>query len=289
MCDYTGYNTPSSIAVLLVWQQPHPIFLAEMCYRADPDPAFLHEYRDVITETAAFMVDFLHRDSESKGSRSVLGPPLIPAQERFDPRTVLNPAYETAYFRWGLRMANTWLTRLGEKPRADWGEAACNLAPPAVKDGVYLAHENCPDTFTRLPFYTDHPSMLMMKGVLPGEGPGIDDAVMNATLDRVLKDWDMTSLWGWDFPLMAMTACRLGRPADAVRILLMDSPKNTYLPNGHNRQTGSDDLPLYLPGNGGLLLATAMMSAGYDGSGPLPGFPADGRWHVRYEGILPSL
>jgi hypothetical protein len=254
-----------------------------MCYRAAPNPAFLREYRTVVMETAAFMYAFLHRD----GNRYVLGPPLIPAQERFDPRTVLNPAYETAYFRWGLRTANVWLTRLGEQPRADWDEAARNLAPPPVKDGVYLAHENCPETFTRLPFYTDHPSMLMMKGVLPGEG--IDNTVMNATLDRVLQKWDRDSLWGWDFPMMAMTVCRLGRKADAVRLLLMDSPKNTYLANGHNKQLGSDDLPLYLPGNGGLLLATAMMTAGYDGSGPLPGFPDDKKWRVRYEGILPSL
>jgi hypothetical protein len=283
MCDYTGYNTPSSIAVLLVWQQPHPLFLAEMCYRANPDTGFLREYRDVMVETAAFMFDFLHRD----GERYVLGPPLIPAQERFDPRTVLNPAYETAYFGWGLRAANTWLVRLGETPRADWADAARKLAPPTVKDGVYLAHENCPETFIR--FHTDHPSMLMMKGVLPGDG--IDDAVMNATLDRVLKNWDMSSLWGWDFPLMAMTACRLGRKADAVRLLLLDSPKNTYLPNGHNMQTGSDALPLYLPGNGGLLSATAMMAAGYNGKPPgeLPGFPNNGRWQVRYENILPSL
>jgi hypothetical protein len=282
MCDDTGYNTPSSIAVLLVWQQPHPLFLAELCYRANPPDkeAFLREYRDVVVETAAFMFDFLHRD----GEQYVLGPPLIPVQERFDPRAVVNPAFETAYFRWGLREANVWLMRLGESPRSDWAEAAAKLAPPAVKDGLYLAHEHCPKTFTR--FLTDHPSMLMMKGVLPGDG--IDDATMNATLDRVLKDWDRESLWGWDFPMMAMTACRLGRREDAVRLLLMDSPKNTYLPNGHNQQTGSDDLPLYLPGNGGLLLATAMMTAGYDGSGPLPGFPRDGRWQAHYEGMLPS-
>jgi hypothetical protein len=287
MCDDTGYNTPSSIAVLLVWQQPHPLFLAEMCYRAESSAtgkqAFLREYRDVVVETASFMFDFLHWED----GRAVLGPPLIPAQERFDPRTVLNPAFETAYFRWGFREANVWLTRLGEKPRADWARAAGRLAPPAMKDGVYLAHENCPQTFTELPFYTDHPSMLMMKGVLPGEG--IDDAVMNATLDRVLKDWDKESLWGWDFPMMAMTASRLGRREDAVRLLLMDSPKNTYLPNGHNKQAGSDDLPLYLPGNGGLLLAAAMMTAGYSGGDSLPGFPEDGRWQARYEGIVPSL
>jgi hypothetical protein len=295
MCDDSGYNTPSSIAVLLVWQQPHPLFLAELCYRAQYSPkaaqeagkeAFLREYRDVVVETAAFMFDFLQLDEGDGGNGYVLGPPLIPVQERFDPRAVLNPAFETAYFRWGFRQANVWLARLGENPRAEWSLAAAKLAPPAVKDGLYLAHEHCPETFTR--FHTDHPSMLMMKGVLPGDEFPIDDAVMNATLDRVLKDWDRQSLWGWDFPMMAMTACRLGRSEDAVRLLLLDSPKNTYLPNGHNRQTGSSSLPLYLPGNGGLLLATAMMTAGYDGSGPLPGFPSDGRWQVRCEGILPS-
>jgi hypothetical protein len=63
--------------------------------------------------------------------------------------------------------------------------------------------------------------------------------------------------------MMAMTACRLGRYKDAVDLLLMDSPKNTWLENGHNKMTGDDALPLYLPGNGGLLLAVAMMAAGY--------------------------
>lgn len=47
-----------------------------------------------------------------------------------------------------------------------------------------------------------------------------------------------------------------------------------------------NDLPLYLPGNGSLLLAVAMMSAGYRGCDkPLPGFPEDGSWTVVFEGI----
>ena len=46
-------------------------------------------------------------------------------------------------------------------------------------------------------------------------------------------------------------------------------------------------LPLYLPGNGGLLYAVAMMAAGWDGApdGTAPGFPADGSWTVRHEGL----
>ena len=48
---------------------------------------------------------------------------------------------------------------------------------------------------------------------------------------------------------------------------LMDKPKNTFAVNGHNSQADREDLPLYLPGNGGLLLAVAMMAAGWDNDG----------------------
>jgi hypothetical protein len=282
MCDPTGYNTPSSVAVLLIWQQPHPVMLAELCYRSAPDKDFLREYRDVIVETAEFMASFVHREEPPGEGSYVLGPPYIPAQERHDPRTVLNAAYELEYFRWSLRRADVWLERLGEAPR--FGTIAEKLPPPARKDGVYLAHENCPDTFTKLPFYTDHPSMLAMYGILDSEK--VDPALMSATLDRVKAVWDMRTFYGWDFPMMAMTACRLGRFDEAADLLLMDSPKNTYLLNGHNRQTGDEALPLYLPGNGGLLIAAAMMAAGF---GNKTGSSFPGGFTVKTENIYAYL
>jgi hypothetical protein len=280
MCDGGGRNSPSSIAVLLIWQQVHPLMLVELCYRSAPDKNFLREYRDVVAETAEFMRSFVRRDEA--GGHFVLGPPYIPAQERHDPRIVLNAPYELEYFRWGFREADLWLGRLGEAPR--FSDIAEKLGSPAGKDGLYLAHENCPDTFSRRPFFTDHPSMLAMYGVLNSER--IDPKLMSATLDKVLEVWDMDSLWGWDFPMMALTACRLGRYNDAISLLLMDSPKNTYMSNGHNRQQGSGALPLYLPGNGGLLLASAVMAAGYggpagDGAGSL--FPKD--FALKAEGL----
>jgi len=84
-----------------------------------------------------------------------------------------------------------------------------------------------------------------------------------------------------------MTAARVGRPDVAVSSLLMEVQKNTYLANGHNYQDAR--LPLYLPGNGGLLAAVALMAAGWDGAPThdAPGFPKDGKWRVRHEGILP--
>jgi len=278
MCDPSGHNTPSSVAVLLIWQQPHPIMLAELCWRAKKSNDFLRAYRDVVIETAEFMKSFIHYDE----SRYVLGPPYIPAQERHDPKIVLNAAFELEYFRWGFRMADEWLNRLGEQSRYE--KIAENLSLPAVKDGVYLAHENCPDTFSKLPFYTDHPSMLGMYGVLNSDKT--DCRLMSATLDRVLSVWDKKTFYGWDFPMLAMTACRLGRYKDAIDLLLMESPKNTWLENGHNKMTGDDALPLYLPGNGGLLLAAAMIAAGY-GEKRGSSFP-DG-FAVKTEGILPYI
>ena len=67
----------------------------------------------------------------------------------------------------------------------------------------------------------------------------------------------------------------------------MDVQKNTYLNNGHNYQ--DKRLTLYLPGNGGLLTAVAMMAAGWTGCPNIaaPGFPKDGSWIVKYEGLNP--
>ncbi len=145
--------------------------------------------------------------------------------------------------------------------------------------------------------------MLFTLGVLPGAS--VNRESMSRTLDAVLRAWDRKSLWGWDFPAMAMTAARLGRTRDAVDLLLMETPKNTYRPNGHNPQLPRTDLPVYLPGNGALLLAIALMTGGW-GEGkaaanpaPMaarssgsthahaPGFPDDGSWTVQVEGISP--
>ena len=132
----------------------------------------------------------------------------------------------------------------------------------------------------------DHPSLLAALGVVPST-PLVDAEVMRATLADVLANWDWDSAWGWDFPVLAMTAARLGDATGAVDALLMAKPKNTYLVNGHNAQMGNF-LPIYLPGNGGLLAAISLMVAGWDGADETtPGFPDDGTWDIEHEGFSP--
>ena len=271
-----GRESPSPIGTFLIWQQPHPIHLAELAYRAEPSRELLEEFAEIVFETATFMASFAH--PTARGFE--LGPPLIPAQESYESvrGTVTNPTFELAYWQWALRTANSWRERLGLELRADWKAVADGMVRPRTVNGVYAAIDVEPFTIR-----TDHPSMLCALGVLP-QTDLIDPETMRATLADVLADWDWDSTWGWDYPVMAMTAARLEDPETAVDALLQSAGKNAALANGHNRQT--DSLPLYLPGNGGLLAAVALMAAGWDG-GPdrhAPGFPAG--WTVAWEGLV---
>ncbi len=273
-----GRESPSAVAVFLVWQQPHPIYLAELLYRATGDPAVLERHAELVFASADFMASFAAWDART--GRYVLGPPLIPAQETYGAirERVVNPTFELAYWSWGLSVAQTWRQRLGQPRERAWDRVRVHLARPTVRRGVYAAIEVEP--FTER---TDHPSMLGALGFVPPT-PLVDAAVMRRTLDDVRREWNWETTWGWDYPLMAMTAARVGDPAAAVDLLLMDAPKNIYLPNGHNFQTAR--LPLYLPGNGGLLYAAAMMAGGWDGSrGHAPGFPDNGQWDVSVEDL----
>jgi hypothetical protein len=218
---------------------------------------------------------------DEAGRRYVLGPPVIPAQERHKGEHTRNPTYELEYWRHGLELAAEWAKRLGKEADPKWQDVRERLSALPAAEGVYLAHENCPDTFTRT--NTDHPSMLGALGMLPGKK--VDLAIMRATLARVMESWQWETTWGWDYPMAAMTAARLGERKAAVDLLLMDVTKNSYLPNGHNYQRPG--LMAYLPGNGGLLTAAAMMACGWQ-DGPqehAPGFPDDGSWTVRWEGL----
>jgi hypothetical protein len=283
MTSPAGRDSPGGNP-LIVWNQPHPIHLAELLYRSAPTRATLARYRELVFASADAMGSMLHW--EDAGQRYVLGPPLWIAQEIYDPATSMNPAYELSYWSTALEIAQRWRQRLGLPADAGWDERRAKLAQLPQKDGKYVALESTPDTWDTVASRHDHPSFLMALGQLPGAG--VDRQVMQRTLDAVLAGWDWkTKIWGWDYPMIAMTAARLGSQSQAVDVLMKsDGPNNGYTAAGHNPNT---DLPVYLPGNGALLAAVAMMAGGWDGApaGKAPGFPKDGRWVVRAEGFRP--
>jgi len=274
-------DSPSRIATLLIWQQPHIIYLLELLYQNDQTDNFMKRNWDIMKETADYMADWAHYDKKNKKYHLIA--PVIPAQEEHDPRKTKNPTFELEYWKIGLEIAGAWGKRLGREAETEnWNKVSASLALPTIKNGLYMAHENCPDTFEK--FNKDHPSMLGAYGLLCSER--MDREKVSATLHKVLECWDFDTMWGWDFALMAMTAVRIGEYDLAVDILMKDTSKNQYVVSGNNYQYLRDDLPLYLPGNGSLLLAAAMMTAGYAGKGQ-NGFPRDGNWVVEYENIVP--
>ncbi len=271
-----GRESPHPIHAMLIWQQPHPIFFAELAFRANPVRNTLNEWADIVTDTADFMASFAVEEKEAK--RHVLGPPIYTVPETTDPDKVYNPAFELAYWRFGLETAQRWRERMDLPRNPEWDAVLHDLAPLPVQDGVYLLEEHLPDSYTAWNY--NHPSVAGIFGILPGAG--VDRDTMKRTLDKVMDCWRWKDTWGWDFPMLAMTAARLGEPDRAVDLLLhknFDFDERGY-------PVGGGPWP-YLPSSGGLLYAAAFMAAGWDG-GPAenaPGFPHDGKWQVHAEGL----
>jgi hypothetical protein len=274
-----GHDSPSPVGPLLIWQQPHPIYYAELCYRALPEKETLEKWQQIVFDSAAFMADYAALDEASQ--KYVLGPPMKTVSENTDTGTSTNPTFELAYWRFGLRVAQSWRERLGMPRDADWDRVLANLAPLPTQDGLYLLQDGLTDTYTK--WNWEHPALLGALGMQPGDG--VDPQTMRRTIQKVMDVWQWDRAWGWDFPMAALCAARCGEPELAIQALMIESPKNRYHPNGHVYQR--PNLTAYLPANGGLLSAIAMMAAGWT-DGPredAPGFPADGKWSIKHEGL----
>ncbi|MDR0745270.1 MAG: hypothetical protein LBF17_02100 [Mediterranea sp.] len=280
MTDPSGAEAPSAVGSFLIWQQPHFIYMAELIYRNNPSDEVIRKYKFLVNETAGFMASFATYD-ESEGRYILKG--IIPAQETLRASETINPPFELSYWHYALSVAQKWRERAGEKRKPEWDKLIDKLSPLAHADGLYLASEDAVDTYKDIRFTSDHPAVLGALGMLPACKLVRADYMRN-TLNWIWDNWNWDETWGWDYPMTAMSAARLGDPEKAVGALLMDKRTNTYLNNGHNYQDSR--LRIYLPGNGGLLTAAAMMCAGWNGNEVKdPGFPKDGKWNVVWEGL----
>ena len=285
---YRGLKWPKSVGPegrsapwvgnqVLLWKQPHPIFFAELEYRLRPTRATLEKWRDIVFGTAEHMADYPTRDAAS-GLYSLI--PVMPPSEQGITRDTV---FDLAYWRWGLDAAQRWRRRLGLSRAPLWDEVRRQLAPLPVVDGVFVHSAEWHDTYSKRAW--EHPDPVGVLGMLPPID-GVDAATAHRTVLKVWESWDWNRTWGWDCPWMAMAAARVGEPRIAVEALLKESARNRFDERGIN--TGGP-CP-YLPGNGGLLYAVAMMAAGWDGAARhAPGFPDDGRWDVRWEGLKGAL
>ena len=278
--DPTGRSAPGEINSFLIWQQPHPMVFAEYEYRAFPSASTLQKWDIILSETANFMVSYAFWN-ESTGVYD-LGPPMYPVSENTDPNVTRNPTFELAYWRLGLRIASDWQVRQGKKVPAQWTHVAENLAALPVQDDSYVIYEGIEGMWNNTTYDEDHPSMLGIYGWLPPT-PGFNLSIMQSTRDRVYDTWNFTYSYGWDFPLLAMNAARLGDVDRAVAWLLDDN----FQFDDAGYAVGGARVPTpYFPGGASLLWAVAMLAGGWDGA---EGGHWPAGWEVEAEGFLPAL
>ena len=269
-----GRESPSTVGTYLIWQQPHPVFYSELLYENSPNKKeILKKYSKLVFATADFMASYVWYDSTK--SRYVLGPVLIPAQESLRLETTVNPPFELVYWYWGLKTAQKWRERMDLDPNLLWQDILDKISDLPVQNGLYLCSEDTKDSYENQRYMSDHPIVCGISGVLP-ETTMVDKAILGNTLDTIMKKWNWKTTWGWDFPMLAMSAASIGREEQAMDFLLMEAPKNRYLLNGHNYQDAR--LSIYLPGNGGLLTAVASLCVGDN-------FPHNKKWKVRWENL----
>ena len=281
MTDPHGEESPSAVGPFLMWQQPHPIYYAELVYRAHQDRDTLDRFATVVSETAEFMASFAVWEASRK--KYVLGPPLQCAQERFS---------EGLHVRVHVRDLRTGV---GDSTPRRHGR--CGVGSPATSAGTACCRDStgparwAGSTSSRTPGRTPTTTRGGRPTIPPCSHRSACCQVTVWTAGRCgdaavgVGELDVARHVGMGLPDGGDVRGPDGRTRMAVGALLLDTPKNRYGVNGHNYQRPG--LTIYLPGNGGLLTAVAMMAAGWDGAPAVdaPGFPNDGQWTVRWEGL----
>ncbi|RYC62027.1 hypothetical protein CHU98_g4182 [Xylaria longipes] len=280
----TGRSSPGGINAFLMWQQPHPTFLAELRYQISPTKETLERWDRVLTATADYMASYAWFNKTS--GRYDLGPPAYGVTENTPPAETVNLAYEIAYWRYGLDVARRWKQRLEQPVPAKWTTVAAKLASPPQAGGLYTVYEGLNKSWWQDASLNDDPrSVIMLQGFLP-DTPAVDSTVGLRTADKVAEIWTDDKIFGWGRPVLALNSAKIGNPERAVGYLtaydywVFDDAG--FAQRGGNGGTP----PPFLPGNAGFLYAVAYMTAGWQGSeGHAPGFPQDGNWIVKYEGL----
>ncbi|RSL74387.1 hypothetical protein CEP53_000283 [Fusarium sp. AF-6] len=284
----TGRSSPGGINAYLLWQQPHPMYMAMLAYKSQPTRKTLKRWDPILEASADYMASYAWYN-ESSGKYD-LGPPSIGVTENTPAAATLNLAYEVAYWRYGLDVAREWKKKLGLPVPKHWTTVAKNLAKPTQIDGLYAVYDGLNASWWQDPALNRDPrSLIMLQGILP-DTPAVDQKVARRTADKVWEVWTDQNIRGWGRPILAINSARIGNPKRAIyHLTAYDYWK--FDDAGFAIRGGDGGTPPpFMPGNAGFLLAVAYMAEGWDGSkGDAPGFPKDDGWVVKHEGLRKAL
>lgn len=281
MSGINGRISPGGINPFIIWNQPNPIYLSELVWRAHPDSETLNKYRDIVFESARFLASYAWYDAGT--DRYILGPPIKSVNESTEENTTMNPTFELAHWYYGLKVAQEWRERLNMDRDPLWDDILDKLARPTIRDEKYVELESDPVMYDRNTNYSS--AMLMALGYLP-KTPFMDEQIMQNTFEAIFERNGISSFVSWSQGKGALTAARLGDRKAAIDIVCNDTPRARFSKTGYvQRPKEGVGNPAYLPVNASFLAAVGLMAAGWDGAPDTnaPGFPKDGSWKVRAE------
>jgi len=266
----SGRSAPWEGNQALLWKQPHALQFAEMDYRLHATQKTLEDWAEVVSGTVEYMVDFLTLDKKTSIYHIELNMGRGEWGSSSDNPQVL------AYWHWGIEEAQKWRERMGLKRNSHWDDVLQHLASFPIEDGIYVDGRGRPMRLTGI------------LGLMPASNAVIletairTQAKINETRNLGRAFGGGSGGAGWAAGMSAVGMAKMNQPEMAVESLL-GGLGTAYGINGINRGLGGD----YLPTNGALLYAVAIMAAGWDGAPDrnAPGFPDDGSWVVKWEGL----
>ncbi|KAK8074484.1 hypothetical protein PG997_009147 [Apiospora hydei] len=295
---------------------PHPMYLAMLAYQGSPTRQTLERWDPIVTATADYMASYAWKN-ESSGYYD-LGPPVRPYWQyglrvaQYWKELLGRPIPEA----WTTVSANLAPLPTTTNPETKQSYYAIY---EGLNDSWWTDSDDAKSNLT-----SDPRSVIMLQGMLP-DLPSSNDSKTDrdrvlvdpdtacATADRVWDVWRDERIRGWGRPVLAMNAARVGRADRAVYHLTAFDYWH-FDDAGYAIRAEDDGVtpPPYLPANAGLLYAASSeselreyenervlltwvsqvgyMAAGWAGSeGDASGFPKDGSWVVKHEGMLKAL
>lgn len=239
-----GEDSPSNIGPLLIWQAPHILFMLQEIYYLYNKENIIKKYEPLISGTIDFMISFL----VLKDSKYQMLDPLLEACESIPLDRCQNPSFELEYWRYTLERQPKIDTVLYGHQRYDYLDITSKIITPKEDDGIYLKTYGVIDKYD---LYKDHPTEGFLMSFFKSKI--VDKEKMVKTIDYILKNMDLSSYWGWDFPFLGLSLLNCGEIEKSIEVTQLNTINNQYLYNGYNTSP-RDDLKAYLPGNGAFLI-----------------------------------
>ncbi len=239
-----GEDSPSNIGPLLIWQAPHILFMLQEIYYLYNKENIIKKYEPLISGTIDFMISFL----TLKDSKYQMLDPLLEACESIPLDRCQNPSFELEYWRYTLERQPKIDTVLYGHQRYDYLDITSKIITPKEDDGIYLKTYGVIDKYD---LYKDHPTEGFLMSFFKSKI--VDKEKMVKTIDYILKNMDLSSYWGWDFPFLGLSLLNCGEIEKSIEVTQLNTINNQHLYNGYNTSP-RDDLKAYLPGNGAFLI-----------------------------------